>query len=167
MPATDDHLLSVYLHDHLAGAAGGLELARRAAKEQAATEVGPELAQLAADIEQDRDSLRSVLADLGMNDHHPHEAITWLAEKAARLKPNGQVIGRSPLTALIELETLRIALIGKLSGWLSLRLLADDDPRLNAAELDTLIDRGSQQAETAERLRLVVAATALRTPKAN
>ena len=155
--AVDDHLLSVYLHDHLAGAAGGLELARHAAKEQADTPAGPVLAALAHEIERDRDSLRTILDDLGMSDFAVHEAATWLAEKVARLKPNGQLVGRSPLTSLVEIETLRIALIGKLAGWSSLRVLADDDPRLDAEHLDRLIARGNEQADIAEELRKSVA----------
>jgi hypothetical protein len=160
---TDDRLLSVYLHDHLAGAAGGVELVKRAAKEQQGTPAGVTLAQLAVEVEQDRETLRAILSDLGMSDHHVHESLTWLAEKASRLKPNGQLIGRSPLTSLIEIETLRIALQGKLSGWISLRLLADHDPRLDAEQLDALIARGIDQNDRTEDLRRSVAATVFRT----
>jgi hypothetical protein len=161
--STDDRLLSVYLHDHLAGAAGGVELVRRAAKEQAGTPVGPGLARLVEDVEQDQASLRGVLSDLGMADHAVHETFTWLAEKASRLKPNGQLIGRSPLTSLIELETIRIALEGKRAGWVSLRILADQDTRLDRELLDRLIARGIDQADRAEELRRTVAATVFRT----
>lgn len=163
--AIDDHLLSVYLHDHLAGAAGGVELAHHAAKEQADTPVGPALAALAHEIERDRDSLRAILGDLGMSEFALHEAATWLVEKVARLKPNGQLVGRSPLTSLIELETLRIALVGKLAGWTSLRLLADQDPRLDADHLDRLIVRGNEQADIAEELRKTVASKVFLVPQ--
>jgi hypothetical protein len=161
--STNDRLLSIYLHDHLAGAAGGVELVRRAAKEQADSPVGPGLARLAEDVEQDREALRKLLTDLGMSDHAVHETFTWLAEKASRLKPNGQLIGRSPLTSLIELETIRIALEGKRAGWVSLRLLADHDARLDAELLDRLIVRGVDQADRAEQLRRTVATAVFRT----
>jgi hypothetical protein len=161
--STDDRLLSVYLHDHLAGAAGGVELLRRAAKEQRDTPVGPGLALLVVDVEEDQQALRDLLAQLGMADHHLHEAVTWLAEKASRLKPNGQLIGRSPLTSLVELETIRIALEGKRAGWASLRILAEQDSRLDASGLDRLIARAVDQADRAEALRRTVAATVFRT----
>ena len=151
--AVDDHLLSVYLHDHLAGASGGVELARRAAKEHADTEFGPALASLAHEIDRDRDSLRTILDDLGMSDHTALEATSWLVEKVGRLKPNGQLVGRSPLTALVELETLRLGIVGKLAGWTSLRTLANVDPRLDADHLDRLIVRAEAQAAQAEELR--------------
>jgi hypothetical protein len=161
--STNDRLLSIYLHDHLAGAAGGVELVRRAAKEQADSPVGPGLARLAEDVEQDREALRKLLTDLGMSDHAVHETFTWLAEKASRLKPNGQLIGRSPLTSLVELETIRIALEGKRAGWVTLRILADQDSRLDPVRLDLLIARAIDQADRAEQLRRTVAATVFRT----
>jgi hypothetical protein len=161
--STDDRLLSVYLHDHLAGAAGGVELAHRVAKAHADSPIGPALDRLAREIEQDRDSLRQILSDLRMPDHHVHEGLTWLAEKAARLKPNGQLIGRSPLSSLVEIETMRIALEGKRAGWVSLRILADHDSRLNTDRLDALIARAIDQADRAEQLRQTVAATVFRT----
>jgi hypothetical protein len=161
---TNDRLLSVYLHDHLAGAAGGVELVRRAAKEQSDAPEGPGLHRLVQDVEEDQSSLRQILADLGMPDHHVHEAFTWLLEKAGRLKPNGQLTGRSPLSSLIELETIRIALEGKLSGWVSLRLLAEHDARLDVERLDVLITRGKDQCDRAEDLRRAVAARVFLAP---
>ncbi|MDX6227075.1 MAG: hypothetical protein QOI76_465 [Frankiales bacterium] len=159
---TDDRLLSVYLHDHLAGSAGGVELANRVAKAHADTPIGPALSRLAREIEQDRDALRQVLSDLRMPEHHVHEGLTWLAEKAARLKPNGQLIGRSPLSSLIELETMRIALEGKRAGWDTLRLLADDDERLDPGRLEALIARTIDQADRVEELRQAIARTVFR-----
>ncbi|MDX6214381.1 MAG: hypothetical protein QOF82_3468 [Frankiales bacterium] len=160
--STDERLLSVYLHDHLAGSAGGVELANRVAKAHADSPMGPELGRLAREIEQDRDALRQILSELGMADHHVHENLTWLAEKAARLKPNGQLIGRSPLSSLVELETMRIALEGKRAGWDTLRLLADHDQRLDPGRLDELIARAVDQADRAEKLRRQVARTVFR-----
>src|SRR3954452_17386678 len=155
--ATDDHLLGPYLHDHLAGAAGGVELARRAAKEHADTAFGPALESLAHEIDRDRDALRTILDDLGMSDHSALEVTSWLAEKVARLKPNGQFVGRSPLTPLVELETLRLGIVGKLAGWTTLRILADSDPRLDADQLDRLIVRADEQSAIAEDLRKSIA----------
>jgi hypothetical protein len=161
---TNDRLLGIYLHDHLAGAAGGVDLVKRAAKEQEGEPEGPGLARLVQDVEQDQSSLRQILSDLGMADHHAHEAFAWLLEKAGRLKPNGQLVGRSPLSSLVELETIRIALEGKLSGWVSLRLLADHDDRLDVGKLDELIVRGKDQCDRAEAMRRAVASRVFLAP---
>ncbi|HEY5356166.1 MAG TPA: hypothetical protein VIJ82_00465 [Streptosporangiaceae bacterium] len=40
----------------------------------------------------------------------------WLAEKAGRLKFNGRLRARSPLSNLVELELLRLGVEGKAAG---------------------------------------------------
>jgi hypothetical protein len=160
---TDDRLLRIYLHDHLAGAAGGVDLARRIADNHQDTPYAAALGRLADEVEQDRDGLQQVLKSLDMPDHHVHEAFAWMAEKVARLKPNGQLVGRSPLSSLVELETFRIALEGKRAGFTTLRLLADHDSRLDKALLDTLVARGQDEADRVEEIRRQVAATVFRT----
>ena len=56
----NEDLLRVYLHDHLAGATGGVELSRHLAEQQAGSAYGPELAVLADDINADRVALREI-----------------------------------------------------------------------------------------------------------
>ena len=48
-------------------------------------------------------------------------------EKAARFKPNGRLLRRSPLSDLIELEWLLLGVQGKTAGFRALRRLADTD----------------------------------------
>lgn len=160
---TDDHLLGIYLHDHLAGSAGGVDLVRHIAKAHAGTPYEPQLKRLAADVEEDRSSLKQILDKLGLPDHHVHEAFAWVAARAARLKPNGQLVGRSPLSSLEELETFRIALEGKRAGWVTLRLLSENDDRLDKDQLDVLIARGIDQADRVEELRQQIAPHVFRT----
>jgi hypothetical protein len=75
-----------------------------------------------------------------------------VAEKAGRLKLNGSLLSRSPLSDLVELEGLALGVQGKLAGWRLLKAL--DDPRLDGTELDRLIARAEDQAERLETLRL-------------
>jgi hypothetical protein len=156
--ATDDRLLRIYLHDHLAGAAGGVDLSRRIAENHKDTPWAAQLQRLAASVEQDKEGLKKILSSLDMPDHHVHEAFAWAAEKLGRLKPNGQLTGRSPLSSLIELETWRIALEGKRAGFTTLRILADHDERLDKQLLDDLIARGQAEADEVEEIRQQVAA---------
>jgi len=51
----------------------------------------------------------------------------WALEKAARFKPNGRLLRRSPLSDLIELEWLLLGVQGKTAGFRALRRLADTD----------------------------------------
>jgi hypothetical protein len=78
----------------------------------------------------------------------------WAGEKAGRLKPNGHLMSRSPLSSLEELEMLRLGVEGKAAGWRTLRVLAERDSRLDPARLDDLISRARRQADQLEDLRV-------------
>lgn len=76
------------------------------------------------------------------------------AGKLGRLKLNGRIFGRSPVSDVLEVEALRLAVEGKDAGWVLLRRLADRDDRLDPARLDRLIERAARQAELLEELRI-------------
>ncbi|MFJ6086790.1 transaldolase [Streptomyces sp. NPDC092369] len=154
----DDGLLAVYLNDHLAGATGGAQLARRAAQAQKGE---PALAELAQQVEQDRQSLLRIMEDLQISTDHPKVALGWLAEKAGRLKPNGHLFSRSPLSDVLELESLLAGVTAKAACWRTLRALAETDERLYAEHLDSLSDRADRQTELVEKLRAAAASAAL------
>lgn len=82
----------------------------------------------------------------------------WAVEKAGRLKLNGRVLRRSPLSSLVELEALRLGVEGKAAAWRTLRQLADHDRRLDAGRLDELLARARRQLDTLEELRVRTAA---------
>ena len=77
-----------------------------------------------------------------------------MGEKAARLKLNGHLLARSPLSGLEELEMLRLGVEGKAAGWRTLRVLAETDKRLDPDRLDELIARARRQADLLEELRV-------------
>jgi hypothetical protein len=145
--------LRIYLQDHLAGATGGLELARRARGSNRGTTYGDGFATLADEIEADRRSLESIMDDLGFGADRPKNAVFWIAEKAGRLKPNGQLTGYSPLSRMVEIEGLIAGVNGKRSLWLSLLELAEDEPKLEADRLQRLVERAEQQLATLQELR--------------
>ena len=146
-------LLRIYLQDHLAGSTAGLELARRARGANKGTPYGEPLAKLADDIEADRRSLESIMDDLGFGADRAKNLALWAAEKAGRLKLNGQLTGYSPLSRHMELEGLIIGVNGKLSMWRTLRDVAGSVPELDAGRLDRLIERAERQIETLHELR--------------
>src|SRR4029078_982227 len=96
-PAASKYL-GIYLNDHLAGATAGVELAKRAAREHAATELGPFLGTLAREVEEHREALRTLMREVGIREQRAKVALGWTAEKLGRLKLNGHVLSRSPLT---------------------------------------------------------------------
>jgi hypothetical protein len=149
----DRKLLRIYLQDHLAGSTGGLELARRARGANEGTPYGEALAKVADDIEADRRSLESVMDDLGFSPDRAKNLGFWMAEKAGRLKLNGQLTGYSPLSRMIEIEGLITGVNGKRSLWLTLRDVAATVPELDAERLGRLAERAEQQLETLHELR--------------
>ena len=154
-------LLGIYLNDHLAGSTTGIELVRRACGANQGSELGRFLAELVMHIDSDRKTLQRIMDDLDLRPDRAKVAGAWMLEKAGRLKPNGQLRGYSPLSRLVELEGLALGVTGKLAVWKALRLLADGEPALDAAELDRLADSAKQQQRQLEEHRLAAAREAL------
>jgi hypothetical protein len=150
-------LLGIYLNDHLAGATGGLELARRMARSSLMPADARVLQRLAAEIAADRQALLKIMAALGIPVRSYKRHAAWIGEKAGRLKLNGYLLTRSPLSSLEELELLRLGVEGKAAGWRTLRTLADRDTRLDSAHLDELISAARRQADLLEDLRVSAA----------
>ena len=162
-PSRQD-LLGVYLNDHLAGATAGSELANRMARSHRGREEARLLSRLAAEIRQDRSALLNIMASLGVTVRMYKVGAAWIGEKAGRLKFNGRLLSRSPLSDLEELELLRLGVEGKAAGWRTLRTLADADARLDAGRLDELISRARNQAEQLEELRVRAASRVISQP---
>ena len=147
-------MLGIYLNDHLAGATAGLELADRTERAHQSRAENDDLRRIANEISQDRAALLEIMAALGIAVRGYKTTAAWIGEKAARLKLNGRIRSRSPLSDLEELEMLRLGVEGKAAGWRTLRLLADSDQRLDAARLDDLISQAQSQANRLEELRV-------------
>ncbi|MDQ4037948.1 MAG: hypothetical protein M3313_06285 [Actinomycetota bacterium] len=158
---TNTSLLGIYLNDHLAGATAGVSLIERAAAAQERTPAGPPLAKLAKEIAEDRDALLEIMADLDVGVARYKIAGAWVVERAGRLKLNGRLLSRSPLSSLVELEGMKLGVEGKAALWRSLRALADQDSRLEISRLENLIARAKAQSRTLEKLRVAAAAEAL------
>ncbi|MFD3328442.1 hypothetical protein [Streptomyces sp. NPDC058701] len=145
--------LGIYLNDHLAGAGGGVELFRRAARAHRDDALGPPLEALAKEVAADRESLRALMAALGVPAKRTRMAAGWVAEKAGRLKLNGRLLSRSPLSDVLELEAMRLGVEGKAACWRSLRAVARTDPRIESSHIEELIHRAERQISTLETIR--------------
>ncbi|MFJ5551152.1 hypothetical protein [Streptomyces sp. NPDC093225] len=155
-----ERLLAIYLNDHLAGSNAGLSLIRRIVRHHRRTPLRAPLTRIAQEVAEDRDSLREIMQALDTPALHARAAIGTVAERAARLKLNGRLLSRSPLSDVLELEAMRLGVEGKAAGWRALRSVADSDPRLDRAILDRLSARAERQARALEEMRLAAAARA-------
>jgi len=157
-PIAED-LLRTYLQDHHAGSTAGVELARRAAQANEGTGYGEGLAEIAREIEEDRDALEEVMERLGVGPHRFKDTAAWTFEKLGRLKPNNRLLGYSPLSRVVELEGLVLGVTGKLGLWEALRTAIGDG--LEGVDFELLAERALDQRTRLEQLRRTAAAEAL------
>jgi hypothetical protein len=158
MSTRSNRLLEIYFTDHLAASTAGLELARRSARSNAGNATGEFLRRLVVEIEEDRETLECVITKLGFKPSRPKEIAAWVAEKVGRLKLNGQVRGYSPLSRVLELESLAVGIAGKEALWTALRRVA----ALDMVDLEDLIERARRQRADAEEHRLAAVDEAFR-----
>ncbi len=157
---SSDHL-TIYLNDHLAGATAGADLARRTAAENAGTEFGPALRELADEIGRDRDELLAIIEELDRPVDHVKVAVGRGIEKLGRLKPNGRMFGYSPLSRLLELEGLASGIRGKAALWRALAAVSPQPHGLEHARLELLEVRAEDQLQLVEQLHARAADLAL------
>lgn len=146
-------LLGIYLNDHLAGATGGVELLRRTARARRGAPAGAPLERLAAEVTEDRAALTQIMDALGVKPQRVKVYVAWAAEKAGRLKPNGRVVRRSPLSDVLELEAMLVGVHGKAALWRTLLMLAPHERSLDPERLNELLQRAERQAAELEELR--------------
>ncbi len=152
-----DHL-RIYMNDHLAGSTGGMELAKRLRDSNADMPFAGDLERLAEEIVEERETLKKMMDALGTPENPAKQGIAWVGERISRLKPNDQLTGYSPLSRLIETETLKLGVTGKLGLWRVLEALGL--PELESFDVPGLAARAEQQRDLLERLRMEAAQAA-------
>jgi hypothetical protein len=150
-----ERYLPIYLNDHLAAATAGAELAKRI-RGAADGELGELMATLADELEDDRETLRDFMRQVGADEDKVKVFVGFAGEKLGRFKLNGHLISPSPLSRLTELDGLAVILEGRRSLW---RTLAE----LGYGELDfaALEQRAARQREAIEPHRIEAARTSL------
>ena len=149
--------LEVYLNDHLAGSAAGIELAGKLRDNHQGTELGEAMAALHRDISEDKATLEELMRTLEVERHPVKEAAGWALEKLSRLRLNPALTGGAELTRLLETEALALGIEGKLAMWLALKEAAAADPQLAGTDFDRLIERARGQRRSLEPHRLAAA----------
>jgi hypothetical protein len=159
---SDGRLFAIYLRDHYAGSAAGLALAQRLQRQNRDEAYAGELAALVVAIAADRQKLARLMYVLGVRPDPVKVLIARGGERLARLKRNGRLLSYSPLSRLIDLETLLLGITGKRALWAALRTTAGGLPEaLETMELDQLLASAETQLEQVERLRLRAAGAVL------
>jgi len=152
-PNMGDRWLSIYIRDHHAASAGGVALARRT--------LGPDHP-LAHQIARDRKTLEEVMRRLDVRPSATKVGLVRIAERLSRLKLNGTLLQRSPLSRVVELEVLVVGIRGKEALWTALLTAGLS---FQGIDLDTLVESARTQARAVDELRLgTVAKTFGRSP---
>lgn len=140
--------LAVYLQDHHAAGRAGTAIARRLAEHVSPAIAGSgELRRVAAEIDEDFATLERVMAAEGVVRSAFKDAVMATGARLGKLKLNGRVSGRAPLSDLIELETLVVGITGKLALW---QTLSAAGSRANV-DFDALIARAREQRDVVAR----------------
>ena len=138
--------IEIYLNDHAAGAAGGVMLARRLARNNRRTLWADRLAEIAAAIEQDATTFASLRSAVGVEGGTLKRVGALMAERVGRLKPNGHILTYSPLSRVLELEALIAGVEAKRRLWIALAQVAH--PSLKGFDLAELESRAANQLAT-------------------
>jgi hypothetical protein len=152
--------LSIYLRNHEAAAKAGYDLIRRTASGQRRRPYADTLATLVREDREDLAALHHVMARLEVSPDPLLGTATRLGERVGRLKPNGHLLRRAPLSDLVEVEGVLSVLQLKASGWRALQAagVASDA----GADLGQLIGRAEAQIARLTTVHRDVAATSLR-----
>jgi hypothetical protein len=149
----DRHLLAIYLNDHLTAATAGVELVKRARGSNKGTELGDFLLDLENDLEDDLAELKTAMTRFGVKLDHAKQLAGWTGEKLGRFKLNGQLLGYSPLSRVVELESLMLIVDWNAAMW---RSLGELDERYSV-----LADRADRRRTEIEDHRADAVAEAL------
>lgn len=132
-----------YIQTHLAGAGAGIDLFSHAAGSVRDHAVRAELRRIRDELLDERRRLRRMLDDLGSSESLVLTTAARTGGFVARLKP--QVTRHTDTTDLIQLETMRDAVAGKIAGWQALLTVVGDYPSLDHEELLMLLAQGEDQ----------------------
>ncbi|HEX6301164.1 MAG TPA: hypothetical protein VF148_11920 [Acidimicrobiia bacterium] len=156
-------LLSIYLDDHWAGAAAGVNLANRMFRHNRNTTWAEDLAWLCEQIESDRRTLSELRKRLQMSGGQAKRRLAVVVERVSRLKLNGRIVRYSPLSQVLEAEALMSGVTGKQRLWAALHHGQPIAVDLSGFDFEDLERRAEQQIELLRTIHHEAAAVAFST----
>ena len=151
--------LAIYLHDHLAGAAFGVELVEALEHDHRGDELSHQAAAWRIEIIADQATLRDLVDRIGADHDTIKEVISWIAHKTSRLKLRRQSHG--DLGTFETLEALALGILGKEKLWQALQVSSANDPRLSGFDFVGLEQRAREQHQRVEAHRIQFASSLL------
>lgn len=155
-----DEQLAIYLNDHLAGSVVAIGLLETLESLYVETELAQIARALRSDIEDDRDTLQSLIVQVAGAESTPRKAAGWVAERLTQFKLRVDGDERGPLRLLESAEVISLGIEGKRGLWQVLAACSDLLPALSALEYAGLIARAEAQRERIETVRIGAARAA-------
>lgn len=159
----NDKRLRIYVDDHLALMMAEIELVRRCRRSNRVTPLGAFLQQLEMEVIAQKSIAKDVIHRIGGKDTSESRLKTgaaWFAEKLGRLKLNGSLLRYSPLSRVVELETLGAAAQERFALWDSFAAVVGQDSRLDGITFAFFRDQSQQHLEELNTRRRFAAAEA-------
>ncbi|GAB3265084.1 hypothetical protein [Arthrobacter pigmenti] len=151
---TDDKMLVNYLRVHIMAADSGAQLFEQARKLWAGTPYARRVEALSADVEADRQELRSTADRFGALLPPGRQGLAILGRAFSRLNPLNPTGTRTGLPGQLELESLHAAVAGKECLWATLEKLSEQDNRFDRGQQRRLLERArDQQSRIIELIR--------------
>jgi hypothetical protein len=150
--------LATYLNDHLAGSNFAISLLERMASNQD-DDVRTFAEELLVEERKDQDALKGLIERVGGKESVVKGALGWISDWAASVKLR---MHDESLGLFESLEMLGLGVLGKLSLWRALAVVADTHPAVREFDLEYLAKRAEAQHADIERERLAAAMKALR-----
>jgi hypothetical protein len=150
--------LSIYIHDHLAGARVAIELLQAMQTREKTRPLGRFATDMLVEVEADRNTLQALAEKIGAGSNVVKEVTGWLGEKASRIK-----FSNSPANEFGNfqaLEFLALGVLGKLALWDALNVILSSDTRVSQYNFKELAAQARTQHAEVEQQRLEIAVTA-------
>jgi len=154
--------VSIYLNDHLAGAAHALDLLEHLQKNHQSDHIGPFAGRLLVDVRADYETLKDIAGRVNAGSNAMKEVLSRLSEKIARLKLGDN--GAIAFETFESLEFLVLGIHGKLALWRALEATSANDVRLRNVDYSLLVERAQQQEAVVEAARIDLAKKVLLPP---
>jgi hypothetical protein len=127
-----------------------------------APDLSADITNLQAQIETDRQILKTLMDDLAIAESTTRALTGWFAEKFARAKAKIDDRSGGALHRLESLEVVALGIDGKLALWTALKAVSEAAPELARVDLNVMAQRARDQRQHIEQLRLQAAEVALR-----
>ena len=149
-------LVKIFLRDHLPVLAAGTALVDRMLDATQDAEIHSFLEELRPELVDDRRAAEAALRSLGDEAPRTRYALARLGEKLGRLKLNGAVTGYTPLSRLVELESLGAVIAANQALWEGLERagLGAEDARRRAAQAEGRLERAVELRRLASSVAL-------------